>query len=369
MPEQILSGETFQNGQQVDAFRLNNHVNNSRLLPGAIAEQLEITGPENLSPSDKFILLDVSEGALRNTSLGNILNTGTSAKIETLTARNITGYSQESIKLVPNQGGFFNHTYSCSGVFVTISCGIGGPALGDVVHITNVIGDQAIVGIYHVTSSTSTTFNIRLNETRAVSLGTVTYRKLGTVFTNGYATVGGTLVALGNAYITGTTTTTGNVNIAGTLRFEGNKAPITIDDVPRVYVKFGTATGAAAAGVENIVYQTPVLTVPSGETWIYEVYVQTTSGHVNGNTRSAYADIKMTVYNNATLLETINGSTAPYGGHVATHTFTKSFTSADVSPRLIVKTQTNYGYNEEPKYMIKLTKVKTSTLSDASSCI
>jgi hypothetical protein len=141
------------------------------------------------------------------------------------------------------------------------------------------------------------------------------------------------------------------------------------DATARVYTIFGTAVGATGAGVENMVYQTPVLTVPSDETWTYEVYVQTTSGHVNGNTRSAYGDIRMTVYNNATLLVTINGSTAPYGGHVATHTFAKSFTSADVLPRLIVKTQTNYGYNEEPKYMIKLTKVKTLSISDAGSCI
>ena len=175
----------------------------------------------------------------------------------------------------------------------------------------------------------------------------------------------------------GTTAERPATPVAGDLRFNStitdaevyNGSNWSSISQPKVYVIFGTATGATGAGVENMVYQTPVLTVPSGETWIYEVYVQTTSGHVNGNTRSAYGDVKMTVYNNATLLQTINGSTAPYGGHVATHTFAKSFTSADVSPRLIVKTLTNYGYNEEPKYMIKLTKVKTSTLSDASSCI
>lgn len=183
----------------------------------------------------------------------------------------------------------------------------------------------------------------------------------------------GALTVGGNATVTGALGVTGASTLGSTSVSSlsiGGKTPMTIqDNLLRTYFKAGTASGATAGGVENLVYQTPVLTVPSDETWSYTVFVQTTSGNVNGQTRPDYQSVQLRVYNNATLLAQINGSTSPYGGHTATFTWSHSFTSADASPRLILKTFNTWGLNESPKFVVILNKVKTSSISDASSCI
>lgn len=183
----------------------------------------------------------------------------------------------------------------------------------------------------------------------------------------------GALTVGGNATITGTLGVTGASTLGSTSVTSlsiGGKTPMTIqDNLLRTYFKSGTASGATGGGVENLVYQTPVLTIPSDETWSYTVFVQTTSGNVNGQTRPDYQSVQLRVYNNATMLVQLNGSTSPYGGHTATFTWTHSFTSADASPRLILKTFNTWGLNESPKFVVILNKVKTSSISDASSCI
>lgn len=179
---------------------------------------------------------------------------------------------------------------------------------------------------------------------------------------------------------TGTVTVEGDISVAGLAVFGvtevssltiDNKTPLTAEDnLTKIYVVSGVASGATGGGVDNLVYQTPVLSsIPSDETWIYEMFVQTTSGYVNGNTRADYGTVSLKVFNNTTLLTTINGSTSPYGAHTATHTYAKAFTSADNGAQLILKTRNVWGLNEEPRYTIKLSKVKTASLSDQSSCI
>lgn len=179
----------------------------------------------------------------------------------------------------------------------------------------------------------------------------------------------------GNLTVDGTINVTGSSTMGATsvssLTIDGKTPMTTQDNLVKVYVKKGVASGATGGGsVENLVYQTPVLpAIPADETWIYEFWVQTTSGYVNGNTRADYNSVRLLVYNNATLVDTIRGSTSPYGGHTATHTYATQFTSADVSPRLILKTSNTWGLNEEPRFMVRLTKVKTSTLADETTCI
>ena len=143
----------------------------------------------------------------------------------------------------------------------------------------------------------------------------------------------------------------------------------TQDNQMRVYAKSGVTTGKTGAGVENLIYETPTLTIPSDETWIYEFLVQTTSGYVNGNTRSDYGSVSLKVYNNATLIISLMGSTSPYGSHTATFTFSKAMTSADNGAKLILKTLNWWGLNTEPWYQAKVTKVKTASLSDVSGCL
>jgi hypothetical protein len=357
MPDQIYPGDFFANGQQVDATRLNDHVGKAVLKVGAITEQAENTG---IVGTDVIPFADVSANTINKIKVADLFLINVPIKPSNVETGVISAVPTDGRITVNSASKNYTPggTYYANGYFITVTLSSHEVKVGDFVTLYTSGG---LDGTYWVETTTSNTFVCRLNTNVSSAVGGVV-----TYFTrNATATFNGNVSSnsLYSPFISSGVARLGSLLING-------KTPLTVEDnLSKVYVKFGTATGAAGGGVENMVYQTPVFTVPSGETWIYEVYVQTTSGHVNGNTRSAYGDVKMTVYNNATLLQTINGSTAPYGGHVATHTFATSFTSADVSPRLIVKTLTNYGYNEEPKYMIKLTKVKTSTLSDASSCI
>lgn len=89
MPTQISKGETFTDvspGKSVTSTRLNNHVDNATLLPGAITEQTELTAPAALD-----YLLATSGGALkkldvRNTVAPETIVGGTGTEREVLTS-------------------------------------------------------------------------------------------------------------------------------------------------------------------------------------------------------------------------------------------------------------------------------------------
>ncbi len=294
---QISKGDTFTNGQQVDAARLNQLVDSAQVLVGAITEQPSITS-NTVALTDQLLIND--GGVLKKATAGDILNSNLP-----ISTSSITGGAGQDINITPAAG----NKVDIGGAF------------------------------------------------EANSINSV-----------GNATVGG------NASVTGTLAVTGTSTLGSTtatsLTIDGKTPMTTQDNLTKTYVKVGVASGATGAGADNLVYQTPTLSsIPADETWIYEVLVQTTSGYVNGNTRADYGAVSLKVYNNATLLATINGSTSPYGGHTATHSYAKSFTSADNGAKLILKTYNWWGLNEEPRYSVRLTKVKTSSLSDNASCI
>lgn len=293
---QISKGDTFTNGEQVTATRLNQLVDSSQVLVGAISEQVSIDA-NTVALTDQTIIND--GGVLKKATIGDLLNSNLP-----ITTSSVSGTNSSDIVITPPTGKKVD-----------------------------------VAGAFEADSINST----------------------------GNTTVGG------NASVTGTLNVTGVSTLgsaSATSLTIGGKTPMTTqDNLTKCYVKYAAASGATGAGVENLIYQTPVLTVPADETWIYEFWVKTTSGNVNGNTRPDWGSVSLRVYNNTTLLATLNGSTSPYGGHTATFTGIKTYTSADVNARLILKTYNWWGLNEEPIYHIRLTKVKTSTLSDSASCI
>lgn len=357
MPDQIYPGDSFANGQQVDATRLNDHVGKAVLKVGAITEQAENTG---IVGTDVIPFADVSANTINKIKVADLFLINVPIKPSNVETGVISAVPADGRITVNSASKNYTPggTYYANGYFITVTLSSHEVKVGDFVTLYTSSG---LDGTYWVETTTSNTFVCRLNTnvSSAVS-GVVTY------FTrNATATFNGNVSSnsLYSPFISSGVARLGSLLING-------KTPLTVEDnLSKVYVKSGTSTGATGAGVENIVYQTPVFTVPSGETWTYQFWVQTTSGYVNGNTRADYASVSLKVYNNTTLITTLNGSTSPYGGHTATHTFSVAFTSADVSPKLILKTLNWWGLNEEPKYTIELTKVKTSTLSDASSCI
>jgi hypothetical protein len=72
---QIQSPETYADGQQVTAARLNNQTNGATLLPGAVTDQPAITAG-TVATADGLIIHDDSVSALRKATVGDILGSG-----------------------------------------------------------------------------------------------------------------------------------------------------------------------------------------------------------------------------------------------------------------------------------------------------
>jgi hypothetical protein len=359
MPLQISPGETFVNGQQVDASRLNNLAGHAILLPGSVTEQPDIGSV--IDQTDKLIIYDNSANALRSVTINNLMGSVSASNITTLTTSVINGQPNSDIAITANDGTLVSGKAfsSSNGLLVTVTSTAHGLISGQLVSIT--ASNSAYSGLFQVTVASADTFTYSFSTAVTAASGTCNY------FHNATVRINGNITTSGNVVITGSVNA-GTASVTS-LSINGKTPMTTQDNLNKIYTKSGTASGATGATVENLIYQTPTLTIPSDETWTYEFWVQTTSGYVNGDTRADYGSVSLKAYNNTTLLITLNGSTSPYGSHTATFTYTKSFTSADTSPKLILKTFNWWGLNEEPKYVIRLTKVKTATLSDASTCI
>lgn len=292
---QISKGDTFTNGEQVTATRLNQLVDSSQILVGAISEQVSINA-NTVALTDQTIIND--GGVLKKATIGDLLNSNLP-----ITTSSVSGTNSSDIVITPPTGKKVD-----------------------------------VAGAFEADSINST----------------------------GNTTVGG------NASVTGTLNVTGVSTLgsaSATSLTIGGKTPMTVqDNAIRVYVKSGFASGATGGGgVQYSVYSLPTLpTIPSDETWTYEFYLYATAGNANGNTRPTYGAVNMHIYNDTTLIVDVMGSSSPYGGEsfCAFHSLT-----AVSGAKYIIKISSQSGQSVEPRYMVKLIKQKTSSISDASTCI
>lgn len=364
---QINKGDTFADGQQVTATRLNQFLDSATLLVGSITSQAEVT--EAIAPDDYVNVADTSTNLLKKASVTALLGGGSP-----VVTSSITGSNGTDISVTPNDGTIVaGSTYtSADGLTVVVTTATPhGLSVGQVVLIS--AAGTGYNGTFRITVAAGSSFTYVMTTAATAGSGTLSYVKKGTQKVNG------NLAVTGNSYVTGNEAVAGNLNVSGTVTLGstsvtslaiGGKTPMTTqDNLTKVYTKSANTSGATGAGVENLIYQTPTLTIPSDETWIYEFFVQSTSGYVNGNTRPDYGTVIFKCYNNAALVQQLVGSTSPYGAHTCTFAFAKALTSADNGAKLIFKQFNQWGLNTEPWYQVTLTKVKTSTLSDASACI
>lgn len=176
----------------------------------------------------------------------------------------------------------------------------------------------------------------------------------------------------GDASVTGTLSVTGVTTLGATSATSltiGGKTPMTTqDNLVKSYVKYGSVSGITSpAATINTIYSLPTLpTIPADETWVYEFFVMIVGGFVNGNTRPSGDTPSCYIYNGGTLISEIQGSEGAYGGHH--NTFFYSLNGV-TGASYILKYRSISNLSEDPRYLIRLTKVKTSTLSDAATCI
>ena len=95
---QIQSPETYVDGQQVTAARLNNQTNGAILLPGAITDQTALAAG-TVATGDGLIVHDASASAIRKITAGDLLGSGVP-----ITTSAITGSTGADLVITPAAG-------------------------------------------------------------------------------------------------------------------------------------------------------------------------------------------------------------------------------------------------------------------------
>ena len=168
---------------------------------------------------------------------------------------------------------------------------------------------------------------------------------------------------------TGNTGPTGDIGPTGITGPTGQQG---IAGTAVLYTKYGEGpVGSDASGTQTIYTGPKLLGIPVDETWVYEFYVFVISANVTADTRPTYANSRLSVYNysdpsSPQLLTTINSSQASYGAQQSTFIYS---CLAQEGYQFVLQTFNAFNLNQVPTYLIKLTKIKTTAISDASSCI
>lgn len=148
---QIQSPETYADGQQVTASRLNNQTNGAVLLPGAVTDQTALAAG-TVASGDQVILHDASATALRKATAGDLLGSGLP-----ITTGVITGSAGADLIVTPAAG----QKVDVNGAFEsTTSNTTGNSTIG---------GNQTVTGNLAVTGTTTMTGNATASGNLAVT--------------------------------------------------------------------------------------------------------------------------------------------------------------------------------------------------------
>jgi len=207
---QIQSPETYADGQQVTAARLNNQTNGATLLPGAVTDQTAISG--GVASGDSFIVHDASTSALRKATAGEVLGAGIP-----VVASSVTGVAGADLLLNAPAGREV-----------------------DVVGNFQVIGNETVTGNQTVTGNSTIT---------------------------GTATLNGSSVANGSLTANAAFNSTGTANFTGTLQVGGTVGYVLYEVTDQTI----TPWEATAVGYAGAIWTSSSFTKPSDEIWRFEV--------------------------------------------------------------------------------------------------
>lgn len=210
---QIEKGYDFTTGQLVTADNLDNLAQEATLKKGAISEQPAQTDP--VASTDELLIHDVSDtGATKpkKATVAQILTAGLPITTTSITATSIT--SSSNLPLTTTDGPVVTATgYGyISGNIVTVASPAHGLSVEDYIELT--CSNSNFSGRYRVESVPSVdSFTYKVFGTVAASTGTCSWKKVGTITTNGNvgidddvyveknAVIGGNLKVLGNKSI------------------------------------------------------------------------------------------------------------------------------------------------------------------------
>jgi|GEM_PF-3420636 len=350
---QINKGDTFADGQQVSASRLNQLLDSATLLAGCVTEQAAIT-VNTLAAEDLFLAVQVSTGQLIKAKLSDIWNSNT-GQINLPNSLVIGSSSNNTFGLTVGQGG------GTQASFLTLNGPFSASSSTD-------LSNTVSFGLYQTGAGTA---NFLCNYT---GLFQIPYA----VVQLGWKTTAQDLTTVNNFVLpSGPSSARPSTPVIGSTRVNTDLQILEIWDgtiwrngyfVPKIYIKAGTAVGATTGGgTENLIYQTPVLpTIPSDETWTYEITIKTSSGYTTGSTRPDGTVPYLNVYKGTSLITKIQAATNDWGSFNATYTYAFVAASGDTWS---FKHVSSGALVTDPTYVVKLTKVQTASLADKDTCI
>lgn len=274
---QIQSPETYVDGQQVTADRLNNQTNGAILLPGAVTDQASITA-NTVASDDSVLLHDTSTSGLKKATVGDLLGSGLNATlgtstVETTTTSVVNGKANKDVNITPNDGTIVTGKSfsSIDGITAVVSSTAHG--LENNMLIDATASDSAYTGQHVITVINVDLFSFVISQTTPVAAsGTLSYTKKGSVkiagseYVSNQLSVGGKLQVAGNSTFSGSATFPGAVNITGSLQV-GSTTAYALYEVFEANVTYSNASVPTGW---NAMYTSASLTKPSDEIWVIE---------------------------------------------------------------------------------------------------
>ena len=252
---------------QVNFTNLNNLVDASVLMVGAITEQTVLT-PNTLQTTDSTIIND--GGVIKQATVSDFLNSGIP-----ITASVISGIANNDIVVTPNNGlSVVGSNYSSSnGLTVVVTTLVAhGLVVNNVVLISG--AGTGYNGTFKVTAVTTLTFTYVMVTvaTPTASPTACTYLKTASEIVNG------NIIATQNSFVNGNIVGQGNLYIAGQTEL-ANAPTVGGKSLPQLYdvveitvpsVSWGNGNGNAAYTYDQM-FLSSTYVKPADEIWIIEV--------------------------------------------------------------------------------------------------
>lgn len=322
---QFLKGDTFADGQQLTATRLNQLVDSATLIAGAITDQTNITA-NTVASGDSILLYDLSATALREANVSDVL--GSNVPVTTSV---VTAGANNDILITPNDATIVVGIpyVSANGLTVVATTPTAhGLTVGQVVLIS--AASSGYNGTFKLTAVTSTTFTYVQTTAATAGSGSFSYIRKGTVKNTGNQTISGNLYVDGTFEVngvqngavtqTGAVTQSGTVNVTGAIQYDGivvygmySKATSTLPSVN--FNSFTDNSYRISTAVSNwldyskVVY-TETFVVPDKEIWEVNL-ISSLYNDISGQNYAYSCNVVSTI--NSVTTTTVIGDTGSIG--------------------------------------------------------
>lgn len=324
---QISKGTTFADGQQVTGVRLNDLVDNATLLPGFILDLANITA-NTLASNDSIAVYDLSAAGLREARISDVLNSGLA-----ITTNSITGVTGGDLIITPATGQ-------------KVDIAGGGSFEADNLNITQSITvGNAITAGGNVTLNTTGFLKLPVGTTlqrpATPAQGHIRFNT-STVKTESYN--GTTWSELDNRY---------------------DEYDVRVIAVP-TFTNWSNQT----------IWESPLITIPADETWVYEVSLILSGDNNGGNTRPEMVGaVKLQI--GTTNLSFHRVDYGAYGGPMSPVLAVATLTSTNTPTAQRVKLSSDStqggsfrsGWNSASHLKVRLTRRKTANVGNPTTYI